>query len=75
MEQEDESKIGKRLINKQRYLAIFAAMCAYYTILGTMRFPLFRVNEATGVAVCLFVPGLGVASLVKKERKTENGKI
>lgn len=38
-------------------------------------FPLFRVNAATGVAVCLFVPGLGVASLVKKERKTENGKI
>lgn len=33
------------------------------------------LNAATGAAVCLFVLGLGVALLIKKERKTENGKI
>lgn len=33
------------------------------------------LNVATGAAVCLFVLGLGITLLVKKERMNENGKI
>lgn len=33
------------------------------------------LNIATGAAVCLFVLGLGITLLVKKERMNENGKV
>lgn len=43
---------------------------------GTMSDTKARIlNAATGAAVCLFVLGLGIALLVKKERMNESGKI